>query len=368
MTQRKNQYYPETVTHPGVTLEEKLKELGMGPKEFAIRTGKPEKTISHILAGSSSITPEMAILFEDVLHIPAEFWLNRQKQFNEALARQKRVESLNKAIEWVKNFPYPDMARLGWVNPTRNPEEKVKNIFQFFSIATPESFSDYYFRKKLKVSFRISLANTRKPYSFAAWLRQGELQAAELDVNKYSSKKFESSLNDIKKIMARHPEDFFLQLQQICLDAGVKVVFTPCLPGATVHGSTRWIGDTPLIQLSARYKQNDIFWFTFFHEAAHILKHGKKIVTLENVDYPDEDKEKEKEADAFAIHWTLSEEQEKQVLNSNYSDDDTIISLAKKFNTHPAIIIGRLHHKKIIPYSSGRHFIKPINLDDPSIN
>ncbi len=82
MNQRKNQYFPETVTHPGFTLEEKLRELDMGPKEFAVRTGKPEKTISHILAGSSSITPEFAKLFEDVLHIPAEFWLNRQKQFN----------------------------------------------------------------------------------------------------------------------------------------------------------------------------------------------------------------------------------------------------------------------------------------------
>ena len=88
MTQRKNQYYPETVTHPGFTLEEKLNELGMGPKEFAVRTEIPEKTIRHILAGRSSITPEMAIIFEDVLHIPAEFWLNRQNQFNEALARQ----------------------------------------------------------------------------------------------------------------------------------------------------------------------------------------------------------------------------------------------------------------------------------------
>jgi HTH-type transcriptional regulator / antitoxin HigA len=91
MKQTKNQYIPETVTHPGSTLEEKLKELGMGLKEFAILTGKPEKTISRILFESGSITPEMAILFEDVLYIPAEFWLNRQMQFNEALARHKRI-------------------------------------------------------------------------------------------------------------------------------------------------------------------------------------------------------------------------------------------------------------------------------------
>ena len=29
--------------------------MGMGPKEFAIRTGKPEKTITAVLKGQSSI-------------------------------------------------------------------------------------------------------------------------------------------------------------------------------------------------------------------------------------------------------------------------------------------------------------------------
>ena len=99
MNKHKNEYFPETATHPGFTLEEKLKELGMGPKEFVVQTEIPEKTISHILAGSSSITPEMAIIFEDVLHIPAEFWLNRQNQFNETLTRQKRIKPLSKAKE-----------------------------------------------------------------------------------------------------------------------------------------------------------------------------------------------------------------------------------------------------------------------------
>ena len=38
-----NQYFPQSVAHAGETLEEKLNELKMNPKEFAIRTGKPEK-------------------------------------------------------------------------------------------------------------------------------------------------------------------------------------------------------------------------------------------------------------------------------------------------------------------------------------
>lgn len=364
MSNIKNQYFPETVTHPGFTLSEKLNELGMGSKEFAVRTGKPEKTVSQILSGESSITPEMAVLFEDVLHIPANFWLNRQKQYNEALARQKRKEDLSAAVEWSKLFPYADMARLGWVKLTRKPEEKVANLFQFFSIATPKAFDDYYFGQKLKVNFRISLAHTKRPYSFAAWLRQGEIKARQMETVPYDARKFEASLAEIQTLMVNHPADFFQQLQEICLEAGLKVVYTPCLPGASAHGSTRWIGDNPLIQLSARYKQNDIFWFTFFHEAAHILKHGKKFVTLENVDYSLEDKEKEEEANQFAVQWTFTEAQEKEVLDQPHLSEESIVAFSKKFNTHPAMIIGRLHHKGLLRYSLGRKFIKPIDLSE----
>ncbi len=90
METTKNQYIPQVVFHPGETLAEKLEEMGMGPKEFAVRTGKPEKTISEILNSKSSITPEMAVQFESVTKIPARFWLNRQRSYDEYMARKKR--------------------------------------------------------------------------------------------------------------------------------------------------------------------------------------------------------------------------------------------------------------------------------------
>ncbi|MEJ5963927.1 helix-turn-helix transcriptional regulator [Pedobacter immunditicola] len=58
-----NEFHIDIAFHPGETLGEKLEELNMGPKEFAVRTGKPEKTIIAILKGESSITPEIAVLF-----------------------------------------------------------------------------------------------------------------------------------------------------------------------------------------------------------------------------------------------------------------------------------------------------------------
>jgi HTH-type transcriptional regulator/antitoxin HigA len=165
--------------------------------------------------------------------------------------------------------------------------------------------------------------------------------------------------------MAEHPDNFFEALQTICLTAGVKVVYTPCLPKAPVNGSTRWLSSgNPIIQLSDRWKRNDVFWFSFFHEVGHILLHGKKAIFLESIEYADKDEEKEKEADDFAVKWTFSLEEEEELLQRFEITEDDIIEFAEKFNTHAAMIIGRLQKKKLIHYSVGRQFIIPIEIKE----
>jgi len=363
MATEKNQYHPQIAFHPGETLAEKLEELGMGPKEFAIRTGKPEKTVIAILKGRSRITPDMAVQFEHVLKIPAHFWLNMQRNYDEFLAREERQEMLVDSTVWARNFPIADMVKKGWLPARTTIKEKTSELLAFFSISNPNAWEDYYFKQQLKVAFRISLAHTKEPYAISAWLRKGELQAAELPTKPYEENDFKEALSEIKSIMAKHPNDFFTQLQQVCLEAGVKVVHTPCINKAPINGSTRWINDTPLIQLTGRYKRNDSFWFTFFHEAGHILLHGKKDIFLEDVDYSDKDKQKEKEADNFAVKWTLSKEEQSEILQRSRITEDDIIEFAKKFNTHPAIIIGRLQHDGLVPYSLGRRFFEPVEFE-----
>jgi Zn-dependent peptidase ImmA (M78 family) len=166
--------------------------------------------------------------------------------------------------------------------------------------------------------------------------------------------------------MAEHPDDFFTRLQALCHEAGVKVVYTPCLPHAPMNGCTRWLGDTPLIQLSGRHKRNDIFWFTFFHEAGHILKHGKKEIFLEEEGNNRHDKEKEAEADRFAVEHTFTEAEEQQVIEALPLLPVDIEKFAKKFNTHPAIIVGRLARKGYYHDSFGfqNEFYKEVNFSN----
>lgn len=363
-----NQYFPDTVTHPGVTLDEKLTEIGMSQKEFALRTGKPEKTISLVISGQSSITPDMAVVFEKVLGIPASFWMKRQQLFDEAVARQKARENVASSIGWAIRFPYNEMAKKGWIQPTRKTEEKTERLLNFFGVSNAQSWERLYMEQERMASYRISLKHTREPEAISAWLRQGELDAKKLRTSPYDAKTFRNCLQDIRALMVVQPDDFFIRLQDICLNTGVKVVYTPCLPHAPLNGCTRWLGDNPLIQLSGRYKRNDIFWFTFFHEAGHIMKHGKKEVFLEMETSGEYDSEKEKEADKFAIEYTLTEAEEQEIIESPPFTADRILHFSKKFNTHPAIITGRLTHKKLLHDSIGHDHGFFVKIDLKNMN
>lgn len=355
-----NQYYPQSVSHPGTTLAETLMERDMGAKEFAIRTGKPEKTISDVLNGKSSITPEMSILFEQVLKIPAHFWSNRQRNYDEYIARVAYQKTIEEGTEWSKSFPYAKMASLGWVEKTLKKEAKVINLYEYFEVSSIKGYYDFYHNQKLLVNFRISLKQNENAGAIAAWLRRGEIQSKEFEVGEFDKRLLIEKLGELKAIMTAQPHDFFSQIKAICTEAGVKVVHTPCLPKAPIHGSTRWLGDIPLIQLSGRYKRNDIFWFTFFHEIGHILLHGKKYISIENVEYDGENQVYEEEANRFSADLVLSKDEEKEIISHKGLTVEDVIRYAEKFKTHPAIIIGRLQHLGLVPFGLGNHLCEPV--------
>ena len=62
----------------------------------------------------------------------------------------------------------------------------------------------------------------------------------------------------------------------------------------------RWYKDVPLIQLHDRFEKRAAMWFTFFHELAHVLYHGKKGICLQNIEITHNYPEKEDEANCFA--------------------------------------------------------------------
>lgn len=357
-----NKFTPSIVFHPGRTLDEKLKELSMSIKEFAVRTSKPEKTIHAIIKGESSITSDMAVAFESVTKIPAHFWMNKQRTYDEYNARIKREELIDESCDWARQFPYGAMAKLGWISDTKSIKERVSALFDYFQISNVKAWEDYFYNQQLKVVFRISLCNTKEPYAISAWLRQGEIQASGMSTNNFNEKLLKESIPAMREIMIKGDGDFASELQELCRTIGIKLIYTPCLPKAPISGSTRWINDAPCIQLSGRNKRYDSFWFTYFHEIGHILLHGKKDVFLEDIDYADKTKEKESQADEFASNLLLSSEQLAEIVSNDSISLDDIKRYALKFDTHPAIIVGRLQHIHYLSFDIGNTLIPKINL------
>ena len=331
----------EIISPPGDTLSETIEFKGISQAMLAVRMGRPLKTINEIIKGKTAITPETAIQLERVLGIEAAFWLEREKNYRLELAEIEEAETILQTKDWTNNFPLAGMKKLNWLSFENNVVSKAACLYSFFGVSGQESYYNYYHKRVYEAAYRMSKSNGKNPYAVSAWLKQGEHQANKIEAGIYELQNFKLALQEIKKIMAEQPDDFFQRLQSICAAAGVKVVHTTCLPGTNLHGSTRWLNDSPLIQLSNLYNRNDIFWFTFFHEAGHIIKHGKKGIFVEGLEYSDEELIKEEEANEVAIRYMLTKEEENIIKEEFPLRRNTILKFAKEFNTHPAAILGR---------------------------
>ncbi len=337
-------FEPDWVSPPGDTLQEKLEEIGMTQSELSTRMGRPEKTISAIINGKSAITPETALQLESVLNIPARFWMNRERQYREALARLEQEKLLTNSIDWLKDLPLKHMIKLGWIKGKLTEKELVHACLSFFGVASPKEWKELWLNEKTNVAFRISLAYTNMPAAIAAWLRHGEIIASKQHLTAYNKNQFKNALKSIRKIAYYHPKDFQSQLKELCDESGVKLVFTPSFAKASISGATRWIGHHPVIQLSGRYKSNDHFWFTFYHEAAHILLHGKKDIFLENLEGSDMDQQKEEQANDFAKEFLVPEKYWKKFLQNEKWTEEVINDFAQSIYIHPGIVVGQLQH------------------------
>ncbi|MFN4985026.1 MAG: XRE family transcriptional regulator [Ignavibacteria bacterium] len=298
-----HQYHPQSRPHPGETLREKLQELGMGPKEFALRTCKPEKTVIAVLNGESSITPDMAIAFETVTMIPASFWMNHQCAYDEYVARQKQRGTVEASVEWAKQFPLTEMIKKGWLPATKSMQDKTLALLAFFGIASHTAWSKYYCEQQLKVAFGISINGIQEPHALSAWLRKGEQQAYELKTSEFSASALRNALPEMKRVMLQNSSTSLERLQEISSKSGLKVIWTPMLRSSGVTGAARWCNGNPVVQIAKTGKINGDYWYRYFHQVGHILLHGKKNVFLESSQHDQVEPHMESEADEFAERW-----------------------------------------------------------------
>jgi HTH-type transcriptional regulator/antitoxin HigA len=350
----------ELLSKPGDTILETIEHLRMSQAELAERLGKTPAQVNDLISGKGPLTVNTALQLEKVLGIDMQFWLNSETRYREKIARLEQDEFLEQSLEWLKEQPIKDLQKLGYIKSEKIGNAMVDECLQFYGVASPVQWGNVYLHNYGYTNFRRSLAHKTLMASMAAWLRIGELKIQGKQLPEFSKSIFKETLSEIKKIVEFQPEDFALQLKSKCEAAGVAVVYSKCLQKAPISGAARWIGGIPVIQITDRYKTNDQFWHTFYHEAGHITLHGKKDVFIEGEDF-ERNEEKEEQADEFASQWLLSNDFLEEI--SGEIDERTIRRIARNYQTHPAIVLGRLQKLQKVPYHFGSALKARVDLE-----
>lgn len=356
MVDGRTMYRPDVVSPPGETLEEVLEEREMTQAELAERTGRPKKTINEIVQGKQAITPETAIQLERVLGTPARFWLEREQRYREWLAREQDDANLLLQVDWLNAIPLRDMIQRGWIESANTQVEQLRAALSFFGIASPRQWTF------AEAVFRRTSAHRSDAGAITAWLRKGELDAQNLDCAPYDAEQFRSALHAARTRTRIPFAAVCEELPRLCAPAGVAVVIVPELPNTCVCGATRWLSSTKaLIQLSLRYKTDDQFWFTFFHEAAHVLKHGKRTTFIDEEDRTDT--EHEAEANRFATEFLIPSEALHRFMGRvtpPFIKRDAVQQFADELGIAPGIVVGRLQHDGVLERKNLNGLKKPL--------
>jgi hypothetical protein len=232
----------------------------------------------------------------------------------------------------------------------------------FFGVASPDQWRSLW--AGADVAYRKSVVFESDPGAVAAWLRRGELEARRIRCHPYDSKKFRQALQEIRGLTASSPEVFQSEIERLCAESGVAVVFVPELPKVRVSGAARWLSPTKaLIQLSLRYKANDHFWFSFFHEAGHLLLHGKKSVFIDDGEGKDQ---WEEEANRFAAELLIPSQALRRFLRMCPPNESGITAFAEEMGIAPGIVVGRLQHDEVLGYDRCNHLKQRFEWASPS--
>lgn len=337
-------FRPDWASAPGETIADILAERQISPSEFAGQLGHSVETVNNILQGRATITLATARSLTRVLGASVEFWISRDLQYRDDAAQLARENK-----EWLAHLPLGDMIRFRWLDPIPQPHKELDACLRFFGVRSVRQWQDTYANLQKEIAFRTSPAYDSHPGAVAAWIRQGEIQSMANNCPSWDATAFEASLPDLRALTRiKNPELFLPKLRYHCAKAGVAVSVVRAPTGCRASGATRFLpSGQALLLLSFRYLTDDHFWFTFFHEAGHLLLHGQNELFLEGIEILSTDKEDE--ANAFAAR-ILVPPSHKQDLLALPPEHKAVIRFARRIGVSPGIIVGQMQHHRTIEY------------------
>ena len=337
-------FRPDWASMPADTISDILEERGLSTSRFAELIGVTSTFASELIAGRTTITIDVARRLETAFGASVEFWISRDYEYRQDDARLNEMTKT-----WIRQLPLKDMIKFGWIPSMPSASEEAETFLDFFNVPSVSAWHEKYVKLEQNVAFRSSGAHASEPVAVSAWLRQGEIQSESIPCQRWNADGFRKSLGSIRALTwQKDPVKFLPELQKICSQNGVAVSIVRAPSGCRASGAAQFVTvEKALISLSFRYLTDDHFWFSFFHEAGHLLLHDSSELFLEG-EFTTSNMQEE-EANNFAHHVLIPNEFQAAflALRGNYRD---VMRFATRAGVSPGIVVGQLQHLGLIGF------------------
>lgn len=343
----KGSFQPDWFSRPGDTIVALMARRQMTFDVLADQLGMDTAQTRGLLAGAVAIDQAIAKRLSETIGGTVSFWINRQSAYVEALSLAAERIPKEQASEWLRRFPHRDLSEFGWVEKQTSCVDTLKCYLAYFGVSSPEEWESRYAEFLADVNFRTSPTFVSKVGALSAWLRQGEMQATQIQTTDWNRSFLRERLGDLRKLsMRKSPFGFAPKLREICASAGIAVVFVRGPKGCRASGATRFLSPRKaMLILSFRHLSDDHFWFTFFHEIGHLVLHSQTTTFVDSDPTSDDDREAEANAFAAGVLVPVERQEELAALPPRMN---SVVRFAVSVGVSPGVIVGQMQHLRTI--------------------
>lgn len=340
------EFLPRWASSPGATIQDLITSKDLSSAEVAEACGLGMDDFNGLLNGSIPLTGKIAESLATNLGGSVSFWLRREERFRES-------EVIVEADQWVQSLPLNSMKKLAWLEVPRDWRARIDACLEFFGTDSLENWKHSYADQLQSVRFRTSPTYRNQVSSVSSWLRAGEIAHDGFTGGHFDPDALLEALPEFRKFTRiADPEEFVPRLQSLAARCGVSCVIVPAPEGCAASGASRILADgSALIQLSGRYLSDDQFWFSFFHEVAHLLLHKEAPLHVDGDPAAFETDSTESEANTFSADVLWPFEHRPSAISAKKPSRRDIVRLASRAGTSPGIIAGQLQSSGVLDHA-----------------
>lgn len=324
--------YPIDLPDPIEAIKFRMEQQGLKRKDLVPYIGSAPK-VSEVLTGKRPLSLTMIRNLVKGLGIPAEVLLQEAGADlpSDAALRQGR------------HFPVAEMVKRGWFagfsGSVTEAKAQLEDLMNRFVGPLGENAMMPALNRQ-----HVRDGGTQDEHALAAWRIRVATRAMRETLPEYRPGTVNAEfLRELARLS--YLDSGPLLAKEFLNKSGIHLICERHLPKTHLDGAALKLPDgSPVVALTLRYDRLDNFWFTLFHELAHValhLDHGEIEAFFDDLTKTGKDT-CEQEADALASETLIPHELWKAARLRRNTPAANVVAFAERLRISPAIPAGRV--------------------------